>query len=129
VALDRALALRGDGAYVLQAAIASLHLQERSDWSQVSALYDRLLALTGSPVVALNRAVALAEAHGPQVGLEAIVGLDLELEGYHYLHATRADFLRRLDRREDARAAYTRALELVRSEPERRFLRRRVSQL
>jgi len=126
-ALERAIALRGDGAYVLQAAIASLHVADRSDWQQIAALYGELLRLTGSPVVALNRAVALAEAEGPQAGLDAVEGL--ELDGYHYLHSTRADFLRRLGRSEEARVAYLRALELVRSAPERRFLQRRVAEL
>ena len=126
-ALERAIALRGNGAYLLQAAIASLHVADHSDWQQIAALYGELLRLTGSPVVALNRAVALAEAEGPQAGLDAVEGL--ELDGYHYLHATRADFLRRLGRSEEARAAYLRALELVRSEPERCFLKRRVAEL
>jgi RNA polymerase sigma-70 factor, ECF subfamily len=130
IALNRALALtaRGAaGAYTMQAAIAALHAEGTSDWPQIVALYGELLALTGSPVVELNRAVALAEVEGPQAGLDAIEGLPLE--GYHYLHAARADFLVRLDRPAEARVAYGRALELVRSEPERRFLARRVSQL
>jgi RNA polymerase sigma-70 factor (ECF subfamily) len=126
-ALRRALALRGRGPYVLQAAIAALHADDRSDWPQIVALYDELLRATGSPVVELNRAVALAEAEGPQAGLEAIDRL--ELERYHYLHATRADFLRRLGRAAEARAEYERALELVRSERERRFLKRRLAEL
>jgi RNA polymerase sigma-70 factor (ECF subfamily) len=129
-ALNRALALtaRGAaGAYTLQAAIAALHADGTSDWPQFVALYGELLALTGSPVVELNRAVALAEVEGPQAGLDAIEGLPLE--GYHYLHAARADFLVRLDRPAEARAAYGRALELVRSEPERRFLARRAAAL
>jgi RNA polymerase sigma-70 factor, ECF subfamily len=125
--LDRALALRGRGAYVLQAAIAVLHVDEPQDWPQIAALYGELARLTGSPVVELNRAVAVAEAGD----VEAALGLveRLELDSYHYLHATRAELLRRLDRIEDARAAYDRALELVHSDAERRFLERRVAEL
>jgi RNA polymerase sigma-70 factor (ECF subfamily) len=126
-ALDRALALRGRGPYVIQAAIASLHASERRDWAQIAALYDELSRLTGSPVVALNRAVAIAEVEGPEAGLAAAEGL--ELSSYPYLHAARADFLRRLDRPAEARAAYQRALELTASEPERRFLSSRLASL
>jgi RNA polymerase sigma-70 factor (ECF subfamily) len=126
-ALDRALALRGAGPYVLQAAIASLHAEEETDWPQIAALYGELLRLTGSPVIQLNRAVALAEAEGVQAGLDAVD--ELELNSYHYLHATRGDFLRRLGRPDEARIAYGRALELVRSQHERRFLERRMDEL
>ncbi|HEY0517628.1 MAG TPA: DUF6596 domain-containing protein [Solirubrobacteraceae bacterium] len=130
-ALERALALRGadgaGGAYVLQAAIADLHTAEQSDWPSIAALYGQLAELTGSPVVQLNRAVALAESEGPEAGLAAIEGL--ELDRYHYLHSTRAELLRRLGRREQARESYVRALELVRADPERRFLRRRLAEL
>ncbi|MCW3067522.1 MAG: putative polymerase, sigma-24 subunit, subfamily [Solirubrobacterales bacterium] len=126
-ALDRALALRGSGSYVLQAAIASLHASGSSDWPQIASLYGELAQLTRSPVIELNRAVALAEAQGVQHGLDAIDGLGLD--AYPYLHATRADFLRRLGRPADARAAYRRALELTRSDPERRFLERRLAEL
>jgi RNA polymerase sigma-70 factor (ECF subfamily) len=125
--LERALALRGRGPYVLQAAIASLHAAGRPDWPQIAALYGELARLTGSPVVELNRAVALAETVGPEAGLEAIDGL--ELEGYQYFHAARADFLRRLGRAEEARGQYERALELASVEPERRFLERRLGEL
>jgi RNA polymerase sigma-70 factor (ECF subfamily) len=125
--LDRALALRGRGAYVLQAAIASLHAEELRDWEQIAALYGELARLTASPVVELNRAVALAETAGPEAGLEATDGL--ELDTYPYLHAARADFLRRLGRSDEARAAYERALELAPSPPERRFLARRLAEL
>jgi RNA polymerase sigma-70 factor (ECF subfamily) len=125
--LDRALALRGRGPYVLQAAIASLHAADAPDWPQIAALYGELARLTGSPVVELNRAVALAETGGPEAGLEAIEGL--ELEGYQYLHAARADFLRRLGRPVEARHEYERALELAHAEPERRFLERRLAEL
>jgi RNA polymerase sigma-70 factor (ECF subfamily) len=130
-ALDRALALRGPGpagTYTLQAAIASLHADDRSDWAQIAALYGELARQTGSPVVELNRAVALAEADGVEVGLAAVEAID-GLDGYQYFHAARADLLRRLDRYEEARHAYERALELVRSQPERRFLERRVTEL
>jgi RNA polymerase sigma-70 factor (ECF subfamily) len=125
--LDRALALRGRGPYVLQAAIASLHAAHSSDWPQIAALYAELAQQTPSPVIELNRAVALAEAHGVEAGLSAIA--DLDLDAYPYLHATRADFLRRLERPAEARVAYRRALELTRSEPERRFLERRLAEL
>jgi RNA polymerase sigma-70 factor (ECF subfamily) len=136
-ALERAIALGGGapdgeaaaGVYVLQAAIAAHHVGERSDWPAIVRLYDRLAQLTRSPVVELNRAVALAEADGPDAGLRTIERLELELADYEYLHAARADLLRRLGRRADARVAYERALELVRSEPERRFLERRVREL
>jgi RNA polymerase sigma-70 factor (ECF subfamily) len=115
------------GAYLLQAEIAALHCAEQTHWELIAARYDELAALTGSPVVALNRAVAIAEWQGPAAGLAATEGLDLD--GYHYLHATRADLLRRLDRAEEARGAYERALELVRSDAERRFLERRLAEL
>jgi RNA polymerase sigma-70 factor (ECF subfamily) len=125
--LDRALALGGRGPYVLQAAIAALHVDDPEDWPQLAALYGELARLTGSPVVELNRAAAMAEAGEVEAALSLVERLDLDQ--YHYLHATRAELLRRLDRVEDARAAYDRALELVHSEPERRFLQRRRSGL
>jgi RNA polymerase sigma-70 factor, ECF subfamily len=127
-ALRRAMALRGRGPYVLQAAIALLHAEDTRDWSQIAALYTELAQLTGSPVIELNRAVAVAEAEGLQAGLEAMDELS-ELGSYHYFHAARADLLRRLDRPAEARAAYTRALELAHSEPERRFLTARLAAL
>jgi RNA polymerase sigma-70 factor, ECF subfamily len=127
--LDRAIALRGRGPYVLQAAIASLHADELRDWEEIAALYGELANATGSPVVELNRAVAMAEARGAQEGLDLVDRLASNLDGYHYLHSTRADLLRRLDRTEEARAAYGRALELVRAEPERRFLEKRLAEL
>jgi RNA polymerase sigma-70 factor (ECF subfamily) len=126
-ALDRALALGGRDAYVLQAAIAALHLDEPQDWPQIAALYGELARLTGSPVVELNEAVAIAEAGEVEAALARVEGLDLD--GYHYLHATRAELLRRLGRHDDARAAYERALELVHSDAERRFLERRLASL
>jgi RNA polymerase sigma-70 factor, ECF subfamily len=125
-ALQRALALRGHGPYVLQAEIASLHAQEESDWARIAAVYDELARVTGSPVVELNRAVAIAHAQGWREGLRAIDRLD-GLEDYHYYHAARADLLRRLDRPEEARAAYERALKLAHAEPERRFLAGRIA--
>jgi len=125
--LDRALALGGHGPYVLQAALAVLHADEPQDWPQIAALYGELARLTGSPVVELNQAVAIAEAGEPETALALVDRLDLD--GYHYLHATRAELLRRLDRADDARAAYDRALELVHSDPERRFLERRLAEL
>ena len=126
-ALERALALGGRGPYALQAAIASLHLDEPQDWPQLAALYRELAGLTGSPVVALNEAAATAEA-GDVAGALALVER-LELEQYHYLHATRAELLRRLGRVEEARTAYARALELVHSDAERRFLEQRLAEL
>jgi RNA polymerase sigma-70 factor (ECF subfamily) len=130
LSLERAQALRGRGPYVLQAAIAACHYGKQSDWPKIAGLYDELLRITGSPVVELNRAVALAEAEGPEAGLAAIGQLnDDELDGYHYLYATRAELYRRLGRDEHAREAYRRALELVHSDAERRFLLRRLEQL
>jgi RNA polymerase sigma-70 factor (ECF subfamily) len=127
-ALDRALALRGRGPYVIQAAIASLHAAEPRDWRQIAGLYAELEALTGSPVVALNRAVAVAEAEGPAAGLALVERLQ-GLDAYHYLHSTRAELLRRLDRRDEAAAAYRQALGLVAEESERLHLERRLSEL
>ena len=126
-ALERALALGGRGAYVLQAAIASLHLDEPPDWPQLAALYGELARVTGSSVVELNQAAAMAEAGDVESALALVERL--ELDRYHYLHATRAELLRRLDRVEDARAAYARALELVHSDAERRFLEGRLAEL
>jgi RNA polymerase sigma-70 factor, ECF subfamily len=125
-ALDRAFALGGRGPYVIQAAIASLHMREPRDWPRIAALYGELVRLTGSPVVELNRAIAVAEAAGTEAGLELVDRLDLG--GYQYFHSTRADLLRRLGRDAEARIEYERALELTRTEPERRFLRRRVAE-
>jgi RNA polymerase sigma-70 factor (ECF subfamily) len=125
--IDRALALRGRGPYVLQAAIASLQTQDPIDWPQVAALYEELVALTRSPVVELNRAVAVAQAGAPGEALQIVD--HLKLDDYQYLHSTRAELLRRLGRAEAARAAYRRALELTRTEPERRFLQGRLAEL
>jgi RNA polymerase sigma-70 factor, ECF subfamily len=125
--LDRALALRGRGPYVVQAALASLHADDSQDWPQIAALYGELARVTGSPVVELNRAAAMAEAGDVEAALALVDRLDLE--SYHYLHATRAELLSRLDRTDEARAAYERALELVHSDPERRFLEGRLEEL
>jgi RNA polymerase sigma-70 factor, ECF subfamily len=126
-ALDHALALGGRGPYVLQAAIAALHVDEPQDWPQLAVLYGELARVTGSPVVELNRAAAIAEAGDVEAALALVERLDLD--GYHYVHATRAELLRRLNRLEDARAAYARALELVHSDAERGFLQQRLNEL
>ena len=130
--LDRALSLRRAGPYQLQAAIAALHVtaeqSEETDWRQIAALYAQLQRHEDSPVVALNHAVAVAMAEGPAGGLtlvDAIPGL----EGYHLLHATRADLLRRLERRDEAAAAYRRALELATTAAERRYLAGRLAEV
>jgi RNA polymerase sigma-70 factor (ECF subfamily) len=125
--LDRALALQGHGPYVVQAAIASLHAEEPRDWAQIAALYGELARLTDSPVVELNRAVAIAEAEGPDAGLVIVDGL--ELDGYRYLHSTRAELLRRLGRIDEARNALERAMELTRDDAERRLLDRKLAAL
>jgi RNA polymerase sigma-70 factor, ECF subfamily len=126
-ALARALALGGRGAYVLQAEIALLHVDEPQDWLRIAALYGELARVTGSSVVELNQAVAIAEGGDVAGALDLVEGL--ELERYHYLHATRAELLRRLDRVDEARASYGRALELVHSDAERRFLEQRIARL
>jgi RNA polymerase sigma-70 factor (ECF subfamily) len=125
--LDRALALHGSGPYVIQAAIAALHTEDERDWPQIAALYGELARVSGSPVVELNRAIALAETEGPLTGLELVDRL--ALDGYRYFHSTRGDLLRRLGRTDEARGEYERALELAHAEPERRFLERRVAEL
>ena len=126
--LDRALPLRRPGPYQLQAAIASLHLEPETDWTQIAVLYERHAALATSPVVELNRAVAVAMAEGPESGLaliETIEGLD----SYRHLHSARADLLRRLGRRIEAEQAYERALELSAHPAERAFLERRLAEV
>ena len=125
--LDRALALGGRGPYVVQARIASLQAEEGLDWDAIAALYGELADLTGSPVVELNRAVAVAETDGAEAALAIVDRLDLEQ--YLYLHSTRAELLRRLGRSDEARAAYGRALDLAHARPERRFLERRLTEL
>ena len=126
-ALDRGLALRRPGPYQLQAAIAALHTEPETDWRQISLLYAELSRHTPSPVVELNRAVAVAMADGPERGLELMEGLPLE--GYHLFHAARAELLRRLDRPREAADAFRRALELAEREPERRHLERRLAEV
>ena len=125
--LDHALARRASGPYQLQAAIAALHTEPQTDWAQISALYEQLAQQTPSPVVDLNRAVAVAMAEGPEHGLALM--RDLPLDEYHLYHAARADLLRRLERIDEAAAEYRRALELAQTEPERRFLSRRLAEI
>jgi len=125
--LERALALRGSGTYVIQAAIADLHIREPRDWEEIAVLYQQLEQITSSPVVTLNRAIAVAELEGPEAAL-ALLG-DLALDDYRYYHSTRADLLRRLGRVEEARAAYARGLELTQAGPEQRFLEGRLRDL
>lgn len=128
IALERALALRPTaGPYVLQAAIASLQAEPEIDWPEVALLYERLEQLTGSPVVALNRAVAIAEAGRPEQALTMVDAL--ELGDYRYLHSTRAELLRRLGRVDESRAAFTHALELATTDAERRLLAQRLDEL
>jgi RNA polymerase sigma-70 factor (ECF subfamily) len=128
--LERALTLHGSGAggiYLIQAAIADLHLREPRDWAKIALLYDRLEHITNSPVVATNRAIGVAELEGPDAGLALLESL--ELDDYRYYHSTRADLLRRRGRHDEARSAYTRALELTQPGPEQRFLERRLAGL
>jgi RNA polymerase sigma-70 factor (ECF subfamily) len=122
--LDRIVDSRGP--YLIQAAIASLQAADPVDWRQVAALYAELAELTGSPVVRLNGAVAIAEADGPAAALAIVDRLDLA--AYPYWHSTRAELLRRLGRGDEARAAYRDALDLAATEPERHFLRRRIAE-
>ena len=114
------------GPYALQAAIASLQAEDPLDWPQIAALYGELADRTGSAVVRLNRAVAIAEADGPAAALAIVDGLDLP--GYQYWYSTRAELLRRLGRADEARAAFREALALARTVPERRFLERRIAE-
>ena len=128
--VERALALGGGGPYTLQAFIAAEHGRPGGpDWARVAGAYDRLLTVQGGPVVALNRAVAVAMARGPQAGLALMDELSPELDGYHLLHSARGDLLRRLARRDEAVAAYERALALATIPVERAFLERRLSEL
>ena len=122
--LERAASLRRGGRYQLQAAIAAAHAQDRP-WSEIVVLYDRLVELDPSPVVELNRAVAVALSGRVEEGLALMGGL-YSLDGYHLLHAARADLLRRLERREEAAMEYRRALELTSNEAESRYLERRL---
>ncbi len=123
--LDRALAMRGHGRYVIQAAIASLHLERDRDWPQIAALYEQLAALDRSPVVALNRAIAIGEADRPAAGLALLD--ELELPRYRYLHSARGELLRRLGRTAEAREEYRRAAALSDDDAERRLFERRLA--
>ena len=125
-ALERALALRWQGPYVLQAAIAAAHTQPERDWRTIALLYERLAAIDPSPVVELNRAVAVAMTDGAGAGLELMDAID-GLDGYYLFHSARADLLRRLGQPADD--AYRRALELAPSDVERDFLAGRLREL
>ena len=125
--LERAIV--GRGAYALQAAIAVLHTGDPVDWTQIAALYAELAERTGSPVVELNRAAAIAQTGATERALDLADGLAGVLDGYPYLHSTRAELLRRLERPDEARAAYERALTITPDERERRFLRGRLAEL
>jgi RNA polymerase sigma-70 factor (ECF subfamily) len=126
-ALNRALALGGDGAYVIQAAIAALHTEEPRDWKQISVLYDRLVRITDSPVVRLAHAVAIANARGPEEALRLLD--EIRLGDYRYLLSARGELLRRLGRTASARAAYCQALALTEDGAERRLIERRLTEL
>jgi RNA polymerase sigma-70 factor (ECF subfamily) len=133
--VEKALASRRFGPYSLQAAISAVHAEapapEATDWPQIVALYDVLARLDPSPIIALNRAVAVAMRDGPAVGLRLIEEIlkGGELADYHLAHAAHADLCRRLGRNVEARASYGRALALARQEPERRFLKQRLAEL
>ena len=130
---ERLAAGTAPGRYQILAAINAVHTSARdvrdTDWSQVVALYDQLVRLDPSPIVALNRAIAVAEIDGPEVALVAVDRLGDELAGYHAYHATRADLLRRLGRSQDSRAAYDKAIELAGNTAETAYLTRRRAQL
>jgi RNA polymerase sigma-70 factor (ECF subfamily) len=123
--VERALRLGPAGPYQIQAAIAALHAQDSADWRQIAALYEELLRIWPSPVVALNRAVAVAMSDGPEKGLSLLV----EIDGYYLYHATRADFLRRLGRGAEAAEAYRRAIELTENNVEREYLKGRLREV
>jgi RNA polymerase sigma-70 factor, ECF subfamily len=133
--VDRALRRNRPGQYQIQAAIAAVHASasrpEETDWPRIAALYAELVQLSASPVVELNRAVAVAMAEGPERGLEIVERIDASaaLDRYSHLHATRADLLRRLERFDEAAKAYRRALELTGNRTEREFLERRISEV
>ena len=133
--VERGLASRRSGPYTLQAAIAAVHAGARTaedtDWNRIVGLYDVLSRLEPSPVVRLNRAVAIAMRDGPEAGLRLVDGIlaSGDLPDYHLAHSARADLCRRLGRLEEARRSYARALALVRQEPERRFLERRIREI
>jgi RNA polymerase sigma-70 factor (ECF subfamily) len=125
--LQRALARGDTGPYAVQAAIADLHLQQPRDWAQIADLYGTLAIQTGSPVVELNRAIAVAELHGPAAGLAVLDGLDLD--HYRYFHSARADLLRRAGRDSEARYAYQRAIELAQTDAERASLNEQLAKM
>jgi len=133
--LERALGAGRPGSYQIQAAIAAVHDEAattgETDWPQIALLYRELMAFAPSPVVELNQAVAVAMTDGPALGLAMVAALAAEgrLDDYVYLHATRADLLRRLGRRSEAAAAYERALALAANATERRFLERRLAEV
>jgi RNA polymerase sigma-70 factor, ECF subfamily len=124
--LRRAMTRRRTGPSLLQAAIADLHLYQPRDWRQIAALYETLARQTGSPIVEMNRAIAVAEIDGPDAGLAILDRLDLD--HYRYFHSTRASLLRRAGRHSEADHAYRRALDLAQTEPERRFLQDRLAE-
>jgi RNA polymerase sigma-70 factor, ECF subfamily len=132
--LERAMRMRRPGPYQLQAAIAACHATgesaDETDWAEIVILYDRLNQLVATPVVALNRAVAVGMAFGPQAGLDLVEELeaDGELADYYLLPATRADLLRRLGHAAEARSAYEQALELAPTDAERRYLSKRLAE-
>jgi len=125
--LERAMSLGGRGPYVLQAQLVWLHMQTPCDWTRIAAVYGELFRVTGSPVVELNRAIAIAECDGPQAGLTIVDQLDLA--DFRYFHSTRAELLRRLGRTDEARDAYRRARQLTEDGAEQRFLDRRIGEL
>jgi RNA polymerase sigma-70 factor (ECF subfamily) len=133
--VERSLLSRRFGPYTIQAAIAAVHAEaptaKATDWGQIVALYDALARAEPSPVVELNRAVAVAMRDGPSAGLALVDSILVrgDLQDYHLAHAVRADLCRRLGRTAEARASYRRALDLTRLEPERRFLERRLREL
>ena len=130
---ERLAASQDPGRYQILAAINAVHTSARdfrdTDWSQVVALYDQLVRLDASPIIALNRSIAVAEIDGPEVALAIVDRLEEKLAAYHAFHATRADLLRRLGRRAQARAAYDKAIELAGNTAETAYLTRRRDQL
>ena len=125
--LGAAISRENTGPYAVQAAIADLHLHQPRDWPQIAALYQALARQTHSPIVEMNRAIAIAEIHGPEAGLAILDRLDLD--HYRYFHSTHAELLRRAGRHREARLAYQRAFDLARTDPERRLLRHRLTEL
>lgn len=126
--LQRAMTRGRTGPYLVQAAIADLHLHEPRDWRQIAALYETLARQTRSPIVEMNRAIAIAGIDGPEAGLAILDRLDLDLDHYRYFHSTRAELLRRAGRDDEAHHAYRRALDLAQTEPEQRFLADRLAE-